>query len=153
MGAGCLFVRRQARIGVPMLGPALFSNAAFSGAILVNLLSVIALVGGLFFVSQHLQLVLGFSPLDAGFVLVPGLIGTIVAGLVIVPIARRFRPSLLTPIGLLISSAGYAGIVLSGGQISAAGIALTFSAIALGIGAGFVLLAAVVGASMLRNAR
>ena len=53
----------------------------FSGAILVNLLSVVALVGFLYFVSQHLQLVLGLSPMVAGLSLVPGMVAMIVAGL------------------------------------------------------------------------
>ena len=37
----------------------------FSGAILVNLLSVVALVGFLYDVSQHLQHVLGLKPVRA----------------------------------------------------------------------------------------
>ena len=133
--AGVLFVRRQYRLETPMLDPELFRRGAFSGAVLINLLSVVALVGGLFFVSQHLQLVLGLSPMNAGFVLVPGLVIMIIAGLAVVPIAKRVRPSRLIPAALLISAGGYAAIALSGGQISALGIAITFSALGLGIGA------------------
>ena len=44
---------------------ALFRRGTFSGAVLVNLLSVIALVGFLYFVAQHLQLIVGLSP-DGG---------------------------------------------------------------------------------------
>ncbi len=133
--AGWIFVARQNRLETPMLDPALFTRGAFSGAVGINLLSVIALVGGLFFVSQHLQLVLGLSPLSAGLVLVPGLITMIIAGLVVVPIARRVRPSRLIPVALLISVGGYSAVALSGGQIDALGIAITFSALGLGIGA------------------
>jgi DHA2 family multidrug resistance protein-like MFS transporter len=135
VAAGVLFVRRQYRLETPMLDPELFRRGAFSGAVLINLLSVVALVGGLFFVSQHLQLVLGLSPMTAGFVLVPGLVIMIIAGLAVVPIAKRVRPSRLIPAALLISAGGYAAIALSGGQISALGIAITFSALGLGIGA------------------
>ena len=45
LGAGWVFVRRQLRANEPMLDVRLFRKGAFSGAILVNLLSVIGLVG------------------------------------------------------------------------------------------------------------
>ncbi len=135
LAAGVLFVRRQNGLETPMLDPDLFRRSAFTGAVLINLFSVIALVGGLFFVSQHLQLVLGLSPLNAGLVLVPGLVVMIIAGLAVVPVAKRVRPSHLIPAALLISAGGYAAIAISGGQISALGIALTFTALGLGIGA------------------
>ena len=51
---------------IPMLDMRLFTRPAFSGAIVVNLLSVISLVGFLFFVSQHLQLVIGLTPAPVG---------------------------------------------------------------------------------------
>jgi DHA2 family multidrug resistance protein-like MFS transporter len=135
LAAGVLFVRRQRRLETPMLDMALFSRPAFSGAVLVNLLSVVAFVGGLFFVSQHLQLVLGLSPLIAGFTLVPGLVIMILAGLLVVPVAARVRPSIVVPVGLVISAAGYAAIGLMGGAVDAAGIAICFALLGLGIGA------------------
>ncbi len=133
--AGLLFVRRQLRRPIPMLDMRLFRNRAFSGAVVVNLLSVIALVGFLFFVSQHLQLVLGLNPIDASLVLLPGLVTMIVSGLVVVPIARRLRPGILVPIGLLISGAGYGVIALSGGAAPASTLMIAFIALGAGIGA------------------
>lgn len=90
--AGWLFTRRQLRRSQPMLDVRLFTVMPFTGAVLVNLLAVFSLVGFLYFVSQHLQLVLGLSPLDAGLVLLPGLAITIAAGLLVVPLVRRIRP-------------------------------------------------------------
>jgi len=133
--AGVLFVRRQTRLETPMLDMALFRQAAFSGAVVINLLSVTAFVGGLFFVSQHLQLVLGLSPMNAGFALVPGLITMILAGLLIVPVAARVRPSIVVPLALVVSAVGYAAIGLRGGAVDAAGIAICFVLLGLGIGA------------------
>jgi DHA2 family multidrug resistance protein-like MFS transporter len=83
------FVRRQLRSESPMLDVRLFTKGSFGGAVLVNLFSVIALVGFLYFVSQHLQLIAGLSPVSAGLALLPGLVAMIVAGLVVVPIARK----------------------------------------------------------------
>jgi MFS family permease len=133
--AGILFVRRQSRLSAPMIDLALFRQGAFSGAIGVNLLSVVALVGGLFFVSQYLQLVLGLSPLAAGLVLVPGLAAMIVSGLIIVPIARRVRPSIVVPAGLLVSAAGYLAFAIGGATLDAVGVALVFALLGIGIGA------------------
>ena len=133
--AGALFVRRQGRLETPMLDMALFRQPAFSGAVLINLLSVVAFVGGLFFVSQHLQLVLGLSPLVAGFTLVPGLIVMILAGLLVVPVAARVRPAIVVPVALVISAVGYGAIGLTGGAVDAAGIAICFVLLGLGIGA------------------
>ncbi|MEL4317958.1 MFS transporter [Leifsonia sp. YIM 134122] len=135
LAAGFVFVRRQNRIRNPMIDMELFRRGSFSGAIGVNLLSVLALVGGLYFVSQHLQLVLGLSPFAAGLVLVPGLIAMIISGLAVVPIARRVRPSRLVPVALVISAGGYLAVALSGGRIDAAGIAVAFVALGIGIGA------------------
>jgi DHA2 family multidrug resistance protein-like MFS transporter len=84
-----------------MLDMRLFARGTFSGALLVNLLSVVALVGFLYFVAQHLQLIVG-SPMEAGFALVPGMVAMIVAGSsscrsrarlarVVVPVALRSR--------------------------------------------------------------
>ncbi len=135
IGAGLLFVRRQLNRPIPMLDMRLFRNRAFSGAVVVNLLSVVSLVGFLFFVSQHLQLVLGLNPIDASLVLLPGLVTMIVAGLVVVPIARRVRPGILVPIGLLVSGAGYGIIALLGGAAPASTLMIAFVALGAGIGA------------------
>jgi DHA2 family multidrug resistance protein-like MFS transporter len=134
VASGILFIRRQLRLEHPLLDLSLFRRASFSGAVVINLLSVTALVGGLFFVSQHLQLVLGLAPLDAGLVLLPGLIVMIVAGLVIVPISKRVRPGIVVPVALVVSAVGYASIAITGGDVSAFGIGLAFVALGLGIG-------------------
>ncbi|MCZ4141341.1 MFS transporter, partial [Escherichia coli] len=60
---GVTFVRRQLKSQQPMLDVRLFSNALFSGALMVNLIGIFSLVGFIYFVSQHLQLIAGFSPL------------------------------------------------------------------------------------------
>ncbi len=133
--AGILFVRRQLARPIPMLDMRLFRNRAFSGAVIINLLSVVALVGFLFFVSQHLQLVLGLNPINASLVLLPGLAAMIASGLVVVPIARRVRPGILVPIGLLISGAGYGVVALLGGAAPASTLLIAFVALGAGIGA------------------
>lgn len=132
---GVLFVRRQLRADIPMLDMALFRRGTFSGAILVNLLSVVALVGFLYFVSQHLQLVLGLSPMMAGLALVPGMAVMIVAGLGVVPVSRRVPPHIVIPIGLVFSVVGYLIVAFTSHAHGVAPLILAFVVLGIGIGA------------------
>ena len=133
--AGTAFVRRQLNRPAPMLDVRLFARSSFSGAVLANLLSVFSLVGFLFFVSQHLQLVLGESPMQSGLVLLPGLVVMVVAGLAVVPLVRRVKPRVVVSGGLLISAAGYGAVLFTSGAESALPLALAFVVLSLGIGA------------------
>lgn len=135
LGMGWLFVRRQLRAETPMLDMSLFRRGGFSGAILVNLLSVIALVGFLYFVPQQLQLVLGLSPMVAGLALVPGMAAMIVAGLSVVPISRRVPPHIVVPAGLLLSVGGYLIVAFTAQWNSVAWLILAFVVLGIGIGA------------------
>ena len=87
--APLMFVRRQATATHPLIDVGLFSDRVFSGAIGANLLSMMGYAGFLFFAAQFLQLVVGLSPMAAATVLVPGLAVMIVAGFIVVRLARR----------------------------------------------------------------
>lgn len=131
---GVLFVRRQNRLETPMLDMALFRRPTFSGSVLVNLLSVIGLVGFLYFVAQHLQLIVGLSPMQAGLALVPGLLAMIVAGIGVVPIAKRVAPRVVVPVALSFSVLGYLLVAVS---TSAGALPLLIAAfVSLGVGIG-----------------
>ncbi len=134
IGFGILFVRRQLRAEQPMLDMRLFRRATFSGALLVNLLSVVALVGFLYFVAQHLQLIVGLSPMAAGLALLPGLVAMIVAGLVVVPISKRFSPRVVVPAALTLSIGGYVTVALVAGSDSLVAMIAAFVALGIGIG-------------------
>jgi MFS transporter, DHA2 family, multidrug resistance protein len=110
---GVLFVRRQLRAETPMLDMSLFRRGTFSGAIVVNLLSVVGLVGFLYFVAQHLQLAVGLSPMQAGFALVPGLVAMIAAGLAVVPIASRYPARIVVPVALTFSVVAYVAVAFA----------------------------------------
>ncbi|WP_314456456.1 MFS transporter [uncultured Microbacterium sp.] len=130
---GWLFVRRQKRTVAPMLDMSLFRRGTFSGAILVNLLSVVGLVGFLYFVAQHLQLVVGLSPMTAGFALVPGLALMIASGLAVVPIAKRFAPRVVVPVALSFSVVAYVMVALSTADLVQ--LIVAFALLGIGIGA------------------
>ncbi len=108
MFSGIVFVRRQRRLTAPLLDVGLFADRVFSGAVAINLLAVFALVGGLFFGSQFLQLVVGLSPLEAGRHLLPGTVAALGGTLLASLLARRLPVWVLLATGLLTVAAGFA---------------------------------------------
>lgn len=133
LAIGTLFVRRQLRRANPMMDMSLFKNPVFSGSVLANLLSIFALVGFLYFITQHLQLVVGLSPTHAAFVLVPGLAITIVSGLLAASLASRFKPAHLVATGLLLNASGFL-IVWLNTDGSVLGIIAAFVVLGAGVG-------------------
>ena len=124
IGAGLLmgyaFIRRQRNLArghsrvhrtdhstAPMLDVSLFGNRVFSMAITANVLALFSFNGFILFLAQHLQLLEGQSPSAAGVAMVPALIATVLAGLLVVPLVRRVRPGFVVAGGLLLSAAGY----------------------------------------------
>lgn len=138
LGLGYLFVRRQKNLSDPLIDVGLFRYRVFSVAVATNLMIVFSLVSSLFFLTQYLQLVLGISPVRAGFVLVPGLVLSILAGLVAVRLSRHL--SLATVIGgsLLVSAAGFAVLVFAPQDDVVTGVVLVTTGFALiATGSGF----------------
>ena len=133
--AGWGFVRRMLARPNPMLDVRLFAVPVFSGALAVNLLSVVALTGFLFFVTQHLQLVEGMPPLSAALVLVPGVVAMVASGLLVVQVVKRVRPAVAVTGGLAFSVCAYALLALLGDRVSITHIAVAFVLLGLGIGA------------------
>ncbi|WP_405217734.1 MFS transporter [Agrococcus sp. Ld7] len=133
--AGWVFVRRMRRVAQPMLDVGLFRLPQFSGALLVNLLSVVALTGFLFFVTQHLQLVESMPVLDAALVLVPGVVAMILAGLLVVRVVRRVDPGVVVVVALASSMAAYGMLAVLGEDVTIVGIAIAFALLGVGIGA------------------
>ncbi|VVE88344.1 MFS transporter [Pandoraea bronchicola] len=127
------FVRRQLRSEHPLLDFALFRNPAFSGAVAAALVAAAALIGMQLVFSQRLQLVLGYSPLEAGLANLPLSLAAFVAG----PIAGRLLPRMgarMLPIALLTSAAGMAGylVLRDMGLVLSA---LSLATLGLGVGA------------------
>ena len=70
-----IFVVIEIRTKEPMLPLYLFKNPSFSGASLAVTLVSFSLTGSLFFISQYMQTILGFSTLRAGFGSLPMALG------------------------------------------------------------------------------
>lgn len=91
----------------PLLDISLFGNRIFSTAIIANVLALFSFNGFILFLAQHLQLLEGQSPSESGVAMVPALIATVAAGLLVVPLVKRVRPGFVVAGGLLLSAAGY----------------------------------------------
>ncbi|HTM84339.1 MAG TPA: MFS transporter, partial [Mycobacterium sp.] len=126
IGAGALFVRRQNRSATPMLDIGLFSNGPFSSSVLANFLSIVGLIGFIFFISQHLQLVLGLSPLTAGLVTLPGAVVSMIAGLAVVKAAKHFAPQSLMVFGLVFVAMGFLLILAFRHDLSVVAVIASF---------------------------
>ena len=138
LALGYLFVRRQTRLSDPLIDVDLFRSRVFSVAVVTNLMVVFSLVGSLFFLTQYLQLVLGVSPMRAGLVLVPGLLVSVVAGLVAARVARHLSLATVIGVSLTVTAGGFATLVFTPADDVTRGVALVVTAFLLiSLGSGF----------------
>jgi DHA2 family multidrug resistance protein-like MFS transporter len=103
---GALFVRRQLMLADPMIDLRLFRAPAFTASLAINFLAIFVAIGYFLFVAQYLQLVVGLSPLEAGFWSVPSAIGFIVGSNAAPRIVRHVRAAYVMGAGLTLAAIG-----------------------------------------------
>jgi MFS transporter, DHA2 family, multidrug resistance protein len=106
VAVGVAFVRRQQRLADPLIDLRLFRVPAFSTALATNTLGIFVGFGTFLYTAQYLQLVLGFSPLDAGLWTLPSSVGFIVGSMMAPVLVRRFRPAYVIFGGLVLLAIG-----------------------------------------------
>jgi MFS transporter, DHA2 family, multidrug resistance protein len=135
---GGLFVDRQRRLDDPMIDLGLFRRRAFSLALGANTLAFAVVFGIEVLIAQYLQLVLGYSPLDAGLWSVPGAAAFVVGSQVTPPLAARVRPPVVMLGGIAVATVGVAmlsqaqatagpGLVVAGIVVISVGLAPLFT--------------------------
>ncbi|PRY57208.1 MFS transporter [Glycomyces artemisiae] len=129
-----LFVRRQRRLEHPLLDLNLFGIRRFSASLATNFTIVFAMISSLFLLTQYLQLVLGYSPMEAGLLLLPGMGVSVVAGLVAVRLSERIGMVRTIVGGLVLVVAGFAAMSLIGVDQGAGVVAVAFALIGAGSG-------------------
>ncbi|MFF3336935.1 MFS transporter [Streptomyces sp. NPDC002888] len=109
-----LFAYWESRIPYPMLDPHFFRDRRFTGAVAGAVLVTFGMGGALFLLTQHLQFVLGYGPLEAGLRTAP-LALTVVAlnftGLSAKVMARLGGPVSIL-LGMVLMSGGLASIAM-----------------------------------------
>ncbi|KOG37318.1 MFS transporter [Streptomyces decoyicus] len=101
----------------PMLDMHFFRNRRFIGAVSGGILVAFGMGGSMFLLTQHLQLVLGYGPLDAGLRMAPLAVTVILINFT--GLGARLIPRFGTP-GMIVSgmsllAAGLAAVSLMGG--------------------------------------
>ncbi|MEU6857497.1 MFS transporter [Glycomyces sp. NPDC046736] len=109
-----LFVRRQRSLEHPLLDLRLFGIRRFSASLATNFTIVFAMISSLFLLTQYLQLVLGFSPMQAGLLLLPEMSISVVAGLFAVRLSERIGMARTIVGGLVFVICGFSAMAFVG---------------------------------------
>ncbi len=133
------FALVERRLVHPMLDVLLFKNARFTAASLSIATAFFALFGFIFLITQFLQLVQGYTALQAGVRTLPFAIATGIMSPVAIALMHRFGSRAIVTLGLLVMAIGfviaatvqvdtpYLGRVLISMVIIAAGLGLATS--------------------------
>lgn len=90
----------------PMLPMGFFKNPSFSAASMAISLSIFAMFGTILFVSQYLQTVQGFSPLEGGLRTLPMAIGFMIFSGISALVASRLGIKITVALGILVAAGG-----------------------------------------------
>jgi EmrB/QacA subfamily drug resistance transporter len=135
-----VFVSWEMRRDDPMLDMTLFRNRSFSACSIALALLFFAMAGTVFMQAQYLQFVLQYTPLAAGFALVPAAIGMLLGTGAGAHLAEMHGGRIAVTAGTLIATAGVAvqAAFVDGGSYAPTGIGLLL----FGFGAGVAMPAA-----------
>jgi EmrB/QacA subfamily drug resistance transporter len=129
-----LFVGWELRRDDPMLDMSLFRNRSFSAGSIALALLFFAMAGTVFLQAQYLQFILDYTPLAAGFALVPAAIGMLLGTGAGAHLAEMHGGRITVTAGTLIATAGVAvqAVFVDGGSYLPTGVGLLL----FGLGAG-----------------
>ncbi|WP_086736509.1 MFS transporter [Streptomyces glaucescens] len=108
-----VFAWWESRIPYPMLDMHFFRNRRFTGAVAGAVLITFGMGGALFLLTQHLQFVLGYGPLEAGLRTAP--LALAVVALNFSGLSAKWTTKLGTPVSVLLGM-----MLMSGGLVSIA---------------------------------
>jgi MFS transporter, DHA2 family, multidrug resistance protein len=101
-----VFVLWERRTRFPMLDMSFFSNARFSAASGAIMLTFFAMFGSLFLLTQFLQSVLGYTPLEAGIRLLPMAGVMMVISPISAKVVERIGSKIVVATGLSVAAVG-----------------------------------------------
>ncbi len=124
----------ELRTAHPMLDLRLFADARFAAASGTLTLAMFSLFGSIFFLTQHMQGVLGHDPLEAGVRLLPVAGGLVVAAPVSSVVSARVGTRFTVALGMAGIAAGLAAMLLAQADNGYGPVALSQVVLALGMG-------------------
>ena len=129
----------------PLVDVRLLRDRAYATAVVVNAVSSFLLVGAMFYLTQYLQVVLGISPVNAGLLLVPGMVASMAATMITGELVGKLSARPLLLVAITLAAAGLAMHVVEASGVwpaisSGTGAAVWFGAsfMVLGVGAGMI---------------
>ncbi|MFF0862276.1 MFS transporter [Nonomuraea sp. NPDC003560] len=119
VGAVCLvlFVRRQGRLATPLIDVRLFRRRAFSASVGTNLLAIFALSAMNLLFAWYLQLVLGWTPLQAGLAQLPGGLSGAVGGVLAARLIGRLGRNGVVALGLALNAGAFVRYAMLGTEL------------------------------------
>ena len=102
-----IFALVERSLAHPMLDVRLFTNARFTAASLSVTTAFFALFGFIFLITQFLQLVQGYTPLQAGIRTLPFAIATGIMSPLAIVLMHKFGSKAIVTLGLLVMGAGF----------------------------------------------
>ncbi|MEV0324169.1 MFS transporter [Streptomyces sp. NPDC050658] len=115
LGFAALFVHRQRTAASPLISPALFRGRGFAPAVLLNLVSTLAMMGSAYFTTQYLQSVLGKSALEAAlWALLPSVLIGFAAPVATALVQRGVHRAHVVSGGFTLSAFGYSLLTQTG---------------------------------------
>ncbi|MEV0825555.1 DHA2 family efflux MFS transporter permease subunit [Nonomuraea rubra] len=113
-----LFVWRQTRLADPLIDVRLFARRAFTASILTNLLAIFAMSAMMLMFAWYLQLVLGWSPLQAGLAQLPGGLSGAVGGVLAARLIRYLGRNGVVALGLAMNAGSFAYYATLGTELN-----------------------------------
>jgi EmrB/QacA subfamily drug resistance transporter len=128
------FVAWELHTSSPMLDVRLFRVRRFTGASAAVALVFFSLFGAIFFLTQYLQDVLDYTPLEAGVRMLPIAAGLILGGPMSAKLAGRLGTRPVVAAGLTVVA--FALLLLSGAEVDSGYALVASSLVLLGLGMG-----------------
>jgi len=104
------FVRLELTVSHPMLPVRIFKNMRFTAASVAVTSAFFALFGFIFLITQYFQLVVGYTPLEAGVRVVPVAFAIGIGSVVSPALANRFGTTRIVALGLAMMAIGFAWV-------------------------------------------
>ncbi|HYZ13040.1 MAG TPA: DHA2 family efflux MFS transporter permease subunit [Actinomycetota bacterium] len=128
------FVWWERRVPAPLLDVRLFRNMRFTAASLAITLGFFALFGFIFLVTQYLQLVKGYSALQAGVRTLPFAFAMVAAAVTSPKVVQRVGTKLVVATGLVLMAGGFAIAATNDAATSYSVIATAMVLMGFGLG-------------------